>query len=102
MPDRPSQLPSDLRFYGAAKVTASSAITIPAQARRELGLEGAPHVFFFGSPSAGQAILTVGPEPPDLLQLLSEWQRGSRSPSAPDGQKGSPTPERQRRRRRDE
>jgi hypothetical protein len=74
MPRLEAQLPTDLRFYGAAKVTASSAITIPVRARRELGFEGAPHVFVFGSPSTRHAILAAGPDAPDLLRLLDEWK----------------------------
>lgn len=73
MPRLERQLPTDLQFYGAAKVTATSAITIPARARRDLGFEGAPHVFVFGSPSSRQAILAAGPDAPDLLRLLGEW-----------------------------
>ena len=50
----------DLIDYGTAWANKAGGITIPAQARGELGLTSVSHWRIFGSPSLGIAIL-VGP-----------------------------------------
>jgi hypothetical protein len=63
----------DLTFYGTVEPTASFAITVPAKARKELGMGDRRPLFIFGSPASRQMIVTTGPESgKDLLDLLSE------------------------------
>jgi hypothetical protein len=67
-----TKAPQDLIFYGTVEPTSTHAVTLPARARRELGLGPGP-LFVFGSRGRKQLILTQGPESaPDLLKLLSE------------------------------
>src|ERR1700679_2567801 len=64
---------ADLIDYGIAWANKAGAITIPAQAREELGLASTAHWRIFGSPALGIAVL-VGPRrtASDALGFLLE------------------------------
>ncbi len=66
----------DLRFYGTVAPTGNFQITVPVQARRELGFREKESVFVFGSLSLKRLIVLPSPPADDLLKLLTDAVKG--------------------------
>lgn len=62
---------TNMHSYGAAALSKGS-LTIPADARRDLGIDGVPRLLVFGDPA--KRFLILYPEPPvgPLLDLAAE------------------------------
>jgi hypothetical protein len=61
----------DLADYGTARATKNGTVTMPVQARSELGLPPEAHWHILGSPELGVAIVVGRPEEPsDTLRVL--------------------------------
>jgi hypothetical protein len=64
---------ADLEDYGTARATKNGAVTMPAQARAELGLPADTHWQVLGSPALGVAIVVGRPaQPSETLRILLE------------------------------
>jgi AbrB family looped-hinge helix DNA binding protein len=62
----------DLECYGIGHVTKNGQITVPADARTEIGIEPNGRVMFFGDRRSGRLIVTSAPPVDDLLQFVTE------------------------------
>lgn len=70
--DASAGTPQDLRFYGTVAPTGNFQITVPVQARRELGFREKESVFVFGSLSMKRLIVLPSPPADELLELLTD------------------------------
>lgn len=70
--------PEGKRFYGAVTVSERGQIVIPAEARRDLGIEIGDKLLVLGDLERGLALmkasvlLNIAPEVNSLLQMLGE------------------------------
>lgn len=67
--------PDDITFYGAADLTSTGALTMPANARKELSMPAETKVLIFGSPRAKKAIIVASPEGAKLLAAVTDANR---------------------------
>jgi hypothetical protein len=62
----------DLRFYGTVAPSGNFQITVPVQARRDLGFHDKEPVFVFGSLELRRLIVLPAPAAQDLLAALTD------------------------------
>ena len=67
-----------LKLYGDAPVNANGQVTIPADARRDMGLQPSTRVIFFGRPETCELIVMPAPPPAEHLAFVAEQSRRAR------------------------
>jgi AbrB family looped-hinge helix DNA binding protein len=68
----------DLECYGVGNVTKNGQITVPADARAEIGIEPNGRVMFFGDRRSGRLIVTSAPPAGDLLEFVTDQETKKR------------------------
>jgi AbrB family looped-hinge helix DNA binding protein len=71
--------PTNVSWYGLIAVTSASQVTIPAEARRELGIAPNSQVLAFGELQTGRLILMPPPPADELLEFVTQRAMARRS-----------------------
>ncbi|MEY8042119.1 AbrB/MazE/SpoVT family DNA-binding domain-containing protein [Saccharopolyspora cebuensis] len=88
--DEPHYGPGGRGFYGAVTVSARGQVVLPAQARRDLGIEAGTKLLVLGDPEQGLALMTIDALMRNLQgsSALLEQIQGHVRPGHPDDEQG--------------
>ena len=76
---------SELKNYGDTTVNTNGQVTIPAEARRDMGFEPATRVIFFGRPDSCELIVMPAPPAEEHLAFVAEQSKRRSKPRSSSG-----------------